>query len=102
MLKNILLALLEDAKILALILGVGLIILAGTHAISWSSFRLELFDVGATRVVFLTVGVFIVLLSISSIFIKSFHTPFYRFVTIRRAGIEITFPENNQAIFGEF
>ena len=102
MLKNFLLALLEDARVLALVLGVTLITLADTKVIHYGTFRLELWGGGPTRTVFLAIGSLLVLLSSSGIILKSFYTPLARLIATYRNGIKITFPKDSQTIYGEF
>jgi hypothetical protein len=102
MLKNILPALFEDAKVLALVLGIILIVLAGTNAISFSAFRLELAGAGGTRIVTLGVGTFLILLSSISIFVRSFYTPLSHSIAAHRVGLKITFPVDEQSIHGHF
>ena len=102
MLKNILSALFEDAKVLALILGIILIILADTNVISFSLFRLELAGAGGTRTATFGVGMFLIFLSSLSIFVRNFYTPLSHSISIRRVGLKITFPVDEQSIHGHF
>jgi hypothetical protein len=100
--KSILLALVDNARVLALLLGITLLILGDAKSVTLGEFHLDLIGGGISRAVFLTMGSLLALLSSFSILMTSLQAPLAKDLAKRRAGIEFTFPRDNQSICGEF